>query len=163
MRRLLVVLALGAALGLSAGVPTASAQYPGYPSQSYGTYGPGYGGYAGTAAYPGYAGGYAAAGGYPGYAGGYGSLAGAPGVGGYPYPSSSYAYSGIPYGGFAQYAGPIATGLYNPTGYPTFGAFPYLAQYTNTTNPSLYSSYQPYAFFLGCSSTYSGSSFYVCR
>ena len=48
-------------------------------------------------------------------------------------------------------------------GYPTFGYFPYSALAGNTTNPSPYGYYNPYAMFLGCTNTYTASNFYVCR
>jgi hypothetical protein len=175
MRRLMVVLALGATL-LGAGVPAASAQMD--PYGGYGYAGAGYGGgygYAGA--------GYAGAGyGSPGYASyGYGGYTG-PGYtpggpigplsipGQYPvgpYGSGGYGgvpgYAGVPYGSWPYYAAPSLSGQYNATGYPTFGLFPYLAQNGNTTNPSPYQSNQPYAFFMGCTSTYSSSNYYVCR
>ncbi len=152
MRRLMVVLALGAALGLGAGAPAASAQM-GYDPYA-GGYGYGYAagtpyGYAGGAPYafnPAFPIGPYAAGPYG--AGGYGGLPG---------------YGGVPYGTFAAYASPLATGAYSPTGYPTFGAFPYYALNGNTTNPSPYGYYNPYAMFFGCTSTYTASNFYVCR
>jgi hypothetical protein len=204
MRRLVAALALGAALGLSAGAPAATAQYydpnagmsgypgTGYPATGYATggyvdpsmmYGGAYGGgmygspYGGAYGSP-YGGMYGGAyggmyGGYPGMgygAPGYSSPAAPFGyIGGYPGVTSPYTYSQfpgygpVPGGGFGQYASPIGSGVYNQTGYPTFGAFPYLALYGNVANPSLYNSYQPYAFFMGCSSTYSQSNFYVCR
>jgi hypothetical protein len=158
MRRLMVALALGATL-LGAGVPAASAQW-----DPYGGYG-----YAGGYGYPAYAGyGY---GGYygPGYTPGgpIGPLAipgpypqGPYGSGGYGGPSG---YAGVPYGTWPYYAAPSLSGVYNQTGYPTFGLFPYLAANGNTTNPSPYLFNQPYAFFMGCTSTYSASNYYVCR
>jgi hypothetical protein len=168
MRRLVVVLALGAALGLGAGAPAVSAQmvdpyagaYPmgGAPMAGYGAYGAGYG---------------APLGGYAGYGAptlGYGTYGTAAGYGGYPlgpYGSGGYGgppgYGGTPYGSWPGYASQVLTGAYTATGYPTFGYFPYSALNGNTTNPSPYGYYNPYAFFLGCSSTYSASNFYVCR
>ena len=79
---------------------------------------------------------------------------GTPGVGG---------YGGGPYGGFTNYASPLLSGAYSATGYPTFGYFPYSALAGNTTNPSPYGYYNPYAMFLGCTNTYTASNFYVCR
>ena len=162
MRRLVVVLALGAVLGLGAGVPAASAQTVGYPGYGYSGYA-GYGGDPGVSglAYPGASYGYA--GGYSGV----GPLA-IPG----PYPSGPYGaggyggvpgYAGVPYGSFPAYAAPIVSGLYNATGYPTFGLFPYQAQSGGVANSGAYSYNNPYAFFLGCTSTYTASSFYVCH
>jgi len=182
MRRLMVVLALGATL-LGAGVPAASAQIDpngGYGAAGYGATGYGAAGY-GAAGYG--AAGYGAAGygtpgnssyGYGGYTGaGYtpggpvGPLSnpgpyptgpyGAGGYGGYP------GYAGVPYGSWPQYAAPVLSGIYNQTGYPTFGLFPYLAANGNTSNPSPYQYNQPYAFFTGCTSTYTASNYYVCR
>jgi hypothetical protein len=145
--------------------------YGGYSGgYGYGTYGgAGYGTY-GSAGY-GYGNGGYGYGGYygPGYAPGgpVGPLA-IPG----PYPSGPYGsggyggipgYGGVPYGSFPYYGSPVTSGVYNATGYPTFGLFPWLAANGNTTNPSPYSSFQPYAFFMGCSSTYTASNYYVCR
>jgi len=199
MRRLVAALALGAALGLSAGAPAATAQYydpnagmSGYPGMGYPATGYGMGGYVDPSmsyggAYGGmYGGGYGGMyggayggmyGGYPGMGYGYGtggygySSPATPfgSIGGYPGVTSPYTYSQfpgygpVPGGGFGIYASPIGSGYYNQTGYPTFGAFPYLALTGNVANPSVYNSYQPYAFFMGCTSTYSQSSFYVCR
>jgi hypothetical protein len=157
MRRLMVVLALGATL-LGAGVPAASAQMDPYGGYGYAGYGnPGYAGYG----YGGYYG--------PGYTPGgpIGPLS-IPG----PYPLGPYGsggyggvpgYAGVPYGSWPQYAAPALSGVYSQTGYPTFGLFPYLAANGNTTNPSPYQYNQPYAFFMGCTSTYSASNYYVCR
>ena len=142
MRRLVVVLALGAALGLGAGAPAASAQVMidpyagGYP-------GPGPYGYAGPAGPSPFG---AAVGPY-----GYGGYGGLPG------------YGGAPYGGFAAYNAPVLSGAYTATGSPTFGYFPYYALGGNVANPSPFGYYNPYAMFLGCSSTYTASNFYVCR
>ncbi|HEY7063103.1 MAG TPA: hypothetical protein VII06_16610 [Chloroflexota bacterium] len=166
MRRLMVVLALGATL-LGAGVPAASAQLDPYGGMGYGGYGA-YGGYGG---YSGYGTGAPAYGGYTGapYApgGAVGPLAipgpypvGPYGSGGYGYPQG---YGGVPYGNWPYYAGPTLSGIYNATGSPTFGLFPYLAQNGNFANPSPYQYNQPYAFFMGCTSTYTASNFYVCR
>ena len=182
MRRLLIVAALGAALALGT-APGASAQV------GYDPYG-GMAGYAGTgfgagAGYPAF--GYDPYGGLAGYgATGFG-LGGYPGVG-YtgaaplalpgplaipgpqpygPYGSGGYGgypgYGGTPYGTWPGYAAPVLTGVYNPTGFPTFGLFPYLAQTQQVANSSPYYSYNPYAIFFGCSATYTGSSYYVCR
>ena len=137
MRRSIVALALGATLVLGVGVPAASAQYVPYGGYPY------YGGYPGlgclTYCYP-----------YAGY-------------GSYRAPYGGYA---LPYGGYGAvwpYASPVLSGLYNATGAPTFGVFPYLALAGNFANPSPYGYYQPYAFFLGCSPTYTASNYYVCR
>jgi hypothetical protein len=136
MRRLVVALALGAALGLGAGASAASAQGYGYATG----YTPGI--------YPGYG-----LGPYP--SGPYGS------GGGYVAPPG---YGGSPYGGYPGYVSQVATGLYNQTGSPTFGFFPYLQQLGSVAGGgSPYSYYSPYAFFLGCTNTYSGSAYYVCR
>ena len=86
--------------------------------------------------------------------------AGPYGAGGY---SGVAGYGGAPYGGFVNYASPLLSGAYSATGYPTFGYFPYSALAGNTTNPSPYGYYQPYASFLGCTNTYTASNFYVCR
>ena len=163
MRRLMVALALAATLGLGAGGPAASAQvdpYGGYYGQGGGFYGQGsYGGGYGPASPGGW--GY---GGYygPGYAPGgpvgplsipgplpYGPY-GAGGYGGIP------GYGGVPYGTWNAYASPVLSGMYTQTGFPTFGLFPYIAANGNVANPSPYSSYQPYAFFMCCGSTYTG-------
>jgi hypothetical protein len=159
MRRLMVVLALGATL-LGAGVPAASAQWDPYGGYGYGGYG--YGG-ASSGAWP--YGGYQGAGYMPG--GPTGPLA-IPG----PYPTGPYGaggyagypgYAGAPYGSWPYYASPVLSGIYNQTGFPNFGLFPYLAANGNVTNPSPYQYNQPYAFFMGCTSTYSASNYYVCR
>jgi hypothetical protein len=169
MRRLMVVLALGATL-LGAGVPAASAQmdpYGGYGYGSYGYGGAGYGGASygatGSGAWP--YGGYQGAGYTPG--GPTGPLA-IPG----PYPTGPYGaggysgvagYGGAPYGSWPYYASPVLSGIYNQTGFPNFGLFPYLAANGNVANTSPYQYNQPYAFFMGCTSTYSASNYYVCR
>ncbi len=166
MRRLIVFLALAAVPVLGGVAPTGSAQY--------------YDPYGGMAPYGGaYAGGYGGA--YGGSGWGYGGYTGAPYAPGGavgplslpgplpygPYGAGGYAgvagYGGAPYGSFPYYGSPVLSGVYNATGYPTFGLFPYLAANGNTTNPSNYTSYQPYAFFMGCGSTYTGSNYYVCR
>jgi hypothetical protein len=178
MRRLMVALALAATLGLGAGVPAASAQgdpYGGFYGQGgYGAYGPaGMGGYgqSGYSAYgPAGPGGYGYGGYYgPGYTpgGAVGPLA-IPGPQPYgPYGAGGYGgipgYGGVPYGTWNAYASPVLSGVYTQTGFPTFGLFPYAAANGNVANPSPYNSYQPYAFFMGCSSTYTGSNYYVCR
>lgn len=97
-------------------------------------------------------------GGYP-YYGGY------PGLG-YPGYWAPYGGFGLPYGGYGAvwpYAAPILSGAYNATGAPTFGVFPYLALAGNFATAAPYGYYQPYAFFLGCSPTYTASNYYVCR
>ncbi|HZU05865.1 MAG TPA: hypothetical protein VFB73_07825 [Chloroflexota bacterium] len=82
------------------------------------------------------------------------------GYGGYGGPPG---YAGFPYGAFPAYAAPVLSGVYNSTGFPTFGLFPYLALYGNVANPSPYFAYIPFAPFFGCTSTYTGSNYYVCR
>lgn len=141
MRRLMAVLALAATLGLGAGVPAASAQMDPYGGLGYGAgYWPG--SPVGPLAIPG-----------PAPYGPYG-------VGGY---AGWPGYGGVPSGSFPYYAWPLLSGVYNATGFPSFGLFPYLALNGNVANPSPYASIQPYAFFMGCTSTYTGSNFYVCR
>jgi hypothetical protein len=184
MRRLLAVLALAAAVGVGAEASVVSAQMPYDPYGSSGYSGVNLGGYPGyNGAYPG------SMGAYPGYAGSYAAYPGASPYGmstmGYPgyssvgplaipgpYPQGPYTsggysgvpgYGGVPYGSFTSYAGPILSGSYNATGFPTFGLFPWYAQGGGVSNPTAYSSFSPYALFLGCSSTYSGSNYYVCR
>ncbi|HLI29303.1 MAG TPA: hypothetical protein VKZ60_19720 [Chloroflexota bacterium] len=95
--------------------------------------------------------------------------------GGYPYygyPGLGYSYwapyggYALPYGGYGAvwpYAAPILSGAYNATGAPTFGVFPYLALAGNFATAAPFGYYQPYAFFLGCSPTYTASNYYVCR